>query len=88
MGVDQGKPNETLEAIIDRWGVTGLAARVGVSEGTVRNWRRNGKTTPVAARLLSGLTGAPVRALEGIEDSVAGWRPEAVGERGGGLGEV
>ena len=79
--------NEALEAIIDRWGVTGLAARVGVSEGTVRNWRRNGKTTPVAARLLSGLTGAPVRALEGLDDSRAGWRLESLDEREGSLGE-
>ena len=79
--------NEALEAIIDRWGITGLAARVGVSEGTVRNWRRNGKTTPVAARLLSGLTGAPVRALEGLDGSWAGWRLESLEGREGSRGE-
>lgn len=48
--------NEALDALIERvGGVTQLAAVCGLTEGAVRSWQREGRVSPVAARLLSHL---------------------------------
>jgi len=47
-------PNEALEAIIAKTGgVTSLAAALGLTEGAVRYWRKNGRVPRQAARLLA-----------------------------------
>lgn len=61
--------NQALAMLIEQEGVTGLAALCGVTEGTVRNWRKNGRVTGAAARLLEARTGTPWRDLVGSQEN-------------------
>lgn len=50
MNINKVASDEALEIIIDRvGGVTSLAAAVGLTEGAVRYWQRNGKVPKQSA---------------------------------------